>query len=491
MTRRWLVCLAGGLVVCVRICRLSRGWRGAAANHRFVAAVCLAAAGRPRSVLRRLPQQPRQDRWTRARCDRSAARGRARGDIGKGRAEAAWPHDAPCRAPAARRRRPTTPSCRSWRRRSTGRPRAMPNPGRTDTFRRLNRTEYQNAIRDLLALDVDVSALLPKDDVSHGFDNVGVGEFSPTLLERYLAAAQKVSRLAVGSPLPSPASHIVVLPADLTQEDHFDGLPFGTRGGTVVRHTFPLDGTYEIQVRLSRDRNENVEGLTEPHQLEVTLDGDARPALRCQPNRNVVGAYYADEAVDKNLNVRVPVQAGPHEIGVTFPRKTFALPETERQPYKAHFNMDRHPRIQPAVYSVSRHRAVRRRPGGRHAEPGPYLRVLPREGCGGSRLRQDDSLDAGAPRLSTAGHRCGPPGAARVLPGRTSRGRVRRRHRNGASGHSRQHGVPVPRRTRSARRGAEHGLSRQRSGAGLSLVVLPVEQHPRRRAARRWPSTAR
>ena len=110
--------------------------------------------------------------------------------------------------------------------------RAAPNPGRTDTFRRLNRAEYQNAIRDLLALDVDVSSLLPKDDASYGFDNVGVGDFSPTLLERYLAAAQKVSRLALGSPLPSPTSHIVVLPADLTQEDHVDGLPFGTRGGT-------------------------------------------------------------------------------------------------------------------------------------------------------------------------------------------------------------------------------------------------------------------
>ena len=162
---------------------------------------------------------------------------------------------------------------------------ARPNPGRTDTFRRLNRTEYHNAIRDLLAVDVDVSALLPKDDVSHGFDNVGVGELSPTLLERYLAAAQKVSRLVVGSPLPSPASHVVVLPSDLTQEDHIDGLPLGTRGGTVVRYTFPLDGTYDIQVRLSRDRNENVEGLTEPHQMELSLgrkapgavDGQAEP----------------------------------------------------------------------------------------------------------------------------------------------------------------------------------------------------------------------
>jgi len=230
---------------------------------------------------------------------------------------------------------------------------AHPNPGRTDTLRRLNRTEYQNAIRDLLALDVDVSALLPKDDASHGFDNVGVGELSPTLLERYLAAAQKVSRLAVGSPLPSPASHVVVLPADLTQEDHLDGLPLGTRGGTVVRYTFPLDGEYDIQVRLSRDRNENVEGLTEAHQLELSLDGKRLELLTIKPNRNQSGTYYADEAVDKNLKTRARVPAGAHELTVTFPRRTFALAETERQPYIAHFNMDRHPRIQPAVYSVS------------------------------------------------------------------------------------------------------------------------------------------
>ena len=230
---------------------------------------------------------------------------------------------------------------------------AAPNPGRADTFRRLNRTEYQNAVRDLLGLDVDVSSLLPKDDASHGFDNVGVGGLSPTLLERYLAAAQKVSQLAVGSPLPSPASHIVVVPSDLTQEDHVDGLPLGTRGGAVVKYTFPLAGAYEIQIRLSRDRNENVEGLTEPHEMEVALDGVRVGLFTVKPNRNQSGAYYADEQVDKDLKIRLPVTAGPHDLGVTFMRKSFALPETERQPHIAHFNMDRHPRIQPAVYSVS------------------------------------------------------------------------------------------------------------------------------------------
>ncbi|HEY6508527.1 MAG TPA: DUF1587 domain-containing protein, partial [Vicinamibacterales bacterium] len=228
-----------------------------------------------------------------------------------------------------------------------------PNPGRIATFRRLSRVEYQNAVRDILAVDVDVAALLPKDDASHGFDNVSSGELSPTLLERYLAAAQKVSRAAVGGPLPSPASHVVILPSDLTQEDHIEGLPLGSRGGTMVRYTFPRAGTYEIQMRLARDRNENVEGLIDPQQVELTLDGRPVQVFTVKPNRNQMGIYYADEAVDKDLRVRLAVSAGVHEVGVTFPRRTFALEETEREPSLAHFNMDRHPRTQIALYSVS------------------------------------------------------------------------------------------------------------------------------------------
>ena len=230
---------------------------------------------------------------------------------------------------------------------------ANPDSGRTDTFRRLNRTEYQNAVRDLLGLDVDVTALLPRDDASHGFDNVSVAGLSPTLMECYLSAAQKVSRLAIGSSVPAPGSHVVVLPADLTQEGHFDGLPFGARGGTAVHYNFPLDGEYEIQVRLSRNRNENVEGLTEPHQLELMLDGERLQLFEIKPNRNQLDSYYADEDVDKGLEVRLTVTAGPHVVGATFLTKSSALIETERQPYHAHFNMDRHPRTQPGVHSVS------------------------------------------------------------------------------------------------------------------------------------------
>ena len=226
---------------------------------------------------------------------------------------------------------------------------AKPNPGRTDTFRRLNRTEYHNAIRDLLDLDVDVSALLPRDESSHGFDNVTVGELSPTLLERYLSASQKISRLAVGSPIRSPGGDTILLPPDLTQEQRFEELPFGTRGGTVVQYTFPLDGEYEIQLRLTRDRNEHVEGLTAPHQVEVALDGERVQLFTVKP----AGREPDHSGVDRDLHVRVPVKAGSHALAATFLQKSSALLETERQPYLAHFNNDRHPRTQPALYTLS------------------------------------------------------------------------------------------------------------------------------------------
>ena len=226
---------------------------------------------------------------------------------------------------------------------------ANPNPGRTDTFRRMNRTEYQNAIRDLLSVEVDVGPLLPKDDSSHGFDNITVGDLSPTLLERYLSAARKISRLAIGSPVRSPGGDTMLLPPDLTQEDQFDELPAGTRGGASVRYTFPQDAEYEIQLRLTRDRNERIEGLTETHQVEVMLDGRRVQLFTIKPPAKTEEHEYADRA----LNIRIPVKAGPHTLAATFLKKSSALLETERQPYQAHFNMDRHPRIQPALYSIS------------------------------------------------------------------------------------------------------------------------------------------
>jgi mono/diheme cytochrome c family protein len=226
---------------------------------------------------------------------------------------------------------------------------ARPNPGRTATIRRLTRTEYRNAVRDLLAVDVDVSSLLPADESSYGFDNVTVGDLSPTLLDRYLSAASKISRLAVGRSSRAPGGETIRVPADLTQEGHIAGLPIGTRGGTVLEYTFPQDGEYEFQIRLTRDRDEHVEGLSEPHDVELLLDRERVQVFTVKPPQGEM----AHASADQHLKVRATVAAGPHAIGVAFLKKPSLVPEGSRQPYQARFNSYRHPRIQPAIYSVS------------------------------------------------------------------------------------------------------------------------------------------
>jgi hypothetical protein len=225
-----------------------------------------------------------------------------------------------------------------------------PEPGRTETIRRLNRTEYQNAIRDLLGVSIDAATLLPKDDASHGFDNVTVGDLSPTLLDRYIAAAQKISRLAVGSPTRHPGGDTFRFPADLTQDNPVEGLPLGTRGGGLISCTFPRDGTYEFQIRLARDRNEAVEGLSERHELVLLLDRAEVQRFTVSPPPGPNKDY---DHVDVHLKVRVPVGAGRREVGVTFLKNPSNLLETRRQPHAAHFNFHRHPRLGPAVYQVS------------------------------------------------------------------------------------------------------------------------------------------
>src|SRR5262249_34563811 len=137
------------------------------------------------------------------------------------------------------------------------------------------------------------------------FDNVTVRELSPTLLERYITAAQKISRLAVGGARPSPGGDTIRVRADITQEDRVEGLPFGTRGGALIRYTFPRDGEYEIQIRLARDRNEHVEGLSEPHELEVLLDRERVRSFTVKPPPG----RRDFENVDAHLKFRLSAKA--------------------------------------------------------------------------------------------------------------------------------------------------------------------------------------
>jgi hypothetical protein len=205
---------------------------------------------------------------------------------------------------------------------------SSPDPGRP-ALHRLNRAEYANAIRDLLALDVDASALLPPDDSSSGFDNnADVLGVSPALLESYLGAARKIGALAVGDPGIGPSTDTYRVRGDTSQDVHREGLPLGTRGGLLARHTFPLDGEYVINVRLLETTLASIRGLEFPHTLEVLLDDERVHAAVIGGEKDFVGsavnATDVVNAVEARLTVRLPVKAGPHTIAATFVQKTAA-----------------------------------------------------------------------------------------------------------------------------------------------------------------------
>jgi hypothetical protein len=205
---------------------------------------------------------------------------------------------------------------------------ARPNPGRP-VLHRLNRVEYANAIRDLLALDVDTASLLPPDDSSSGFDNnADVLGVSPSLLERYLSAAADISALAMGNRNLAPRSETYNVRGDLTQNGHIEGLPIGTRGGLLIRHTFPLDGEYVIKTRLLDTASGTIRGLQYPHQAEVLLDGErlrlASMGGDADFEQAVENSTASATAVNGRLTVRVSVTAGPHMVAATFLQRTAA-----------------------------------------------------------------------------------------------------------------------------------------------------------------------
>ena len=201
---------------------------------------------------------------------------------------------------------------------------AQPDAGRP-LIRRLNRTEYANAIRDLLALDVDAAALLPGDDSAYGFDTIAdVLGVSPALQERYLAAAARISALAVGDPSRAPVAETYRVRQDLSQNRHLDGLPLGTVGGLRVEHTFPLDGEYEFRVRLQTTNFGNLRGLDYPHQVETSVDGARVHAATIGGSADLALMFEqpqnAGEAIEARLTARVRVQAGRRPVSVAFVR---------------------------------------------------------------------------------------------------------------------------------------------------------------------------
>ncbi len=199
-----------------------------------------------------------------------------------------------------------------------------PNPGRP-TLHRLNRAEYANAIRDLLALEVDVGELLPADDIGYGFDNIAdVLQVSPLLLERYLAAATKISGLAVGDSTLPVSYQTYDVPRGLVQLDRMgEAMPLGSRGGASIRHRFPVDGEYEISVGLQRGRYDQFLGLERERKLDLRLDGQ-RLELFTIPADPRAGkqVHGTGHDPDSHLKVRVPVKAGTRTLIATFVKDT-------------------------------------------------------------------------------------------------------------------------------------------------------------------------
>jgi hypothetical protein len=199
---------------------------------------------------------------------------------------------------------------------------AKVNPGRVG-LHRLNRGEYGNAVRDLLALDVDVSSLLPADDANYGFDNIADSlTVSPTLMERYINAAWKISGLAVGDPKIPPTTYTFRNRPDLSQDRHIEGLPLGTRGGILVMYNFPLDAEYRFKVRFWGNTVNTVRGLELPSQVEVILDGARVKVVAMggpeDANLGNTNPTASAEQLSKRVELQMPVTAGPHHVGFTF-----------------------------------------------------------------------------------------------------------------------------------------------------------------------------
>ena len=201
-----------------------------------------------------------------------------------------------------------------------------PNPGRP-TLHRLNRAEYANVIRDLLALEIDVAEILPADDAGYGFDNIGdVLTVSPLLLERYMLAASKISRLAVGDINLGATYQTYSVRPGLVQVDRMsEAMPLGSRGGVVVRHRFPVDGEYEISVGLQRGRQDEFLGLGRERKLDLRLDDQRLGVFTIAADpRGIVHGTGKDP--DSHLKVRLPVKAGTRTLVATFLKDT-VMPE--------------------------------------------------------------------------------------------------------------------------------------------------------------------
>ena len=245
------------------------------------------------------------------------------------------------------------------------------NPGRTQAFHRLNQTEYQNSVRDLLDLDIDVADLIPTDAPDqYGFDNnADVLALSPLSVERYVSAAHKIAELAVGATPRGASINTYEVPLNLIQDDRLsEELPFGSRGGAAIEHMFPVDGEYRITLNLQTNYVDFVRGYDQPHEVELSLDGQHLETFAFGGDAPGTPAPYSYAGnirgnddweefmmafAEEGFEIQVNVKAGPRVIGATFPREMWEN-EGIQQPrlFGYHLAVTELPDANPAVDSI-------------------------------------------------------------------------------------------------------------------------------------------
>jgi len=248
---------------------------------------------------------------------------------------------------------------------------AQINPGRTQAFHRLNQTEYQNSVRDLLDLNVDVADLIPTDAPDqYGFDNnADVLALSPLSVERYVSAAHKIAEIAVGATPRGASINTYEVPLNLIQDDRLsEELPFGSRGGTAVEHMFPVDGEYRIRLNLQTNYVDFVRGYDQAHEVELSLDGQHLETFAFGGDAPGTPAPYSYAGnirgnddweefmmafAEEGFEIQVNVKAGPRVIGATFPREMWEN-EGIQQPrlFGYHLAVTELPDANPAVDSI-------------------------------------------------------------------------------------------------------------------------------------------
>ena len=374
------------------------------------------------------------------------------------------------------------------------------NPGRY-VVHRLNRTEYGNAIRDLLALDIDVAELLPSDGADFGFDNIASSlRTSPLLLERYLTAAQRISTLAVGDPTVRLGTTEYPISREFSQSGHIEGLPLGTRGGTQVRHVFPADAEYKLFGRLVRGVEEGyagVEGNETPDTFVITIDGEEVYSAQIGgPKDHEVQAKDMNEAkaiVDARMTGRAFVTAGPHDVGFTWRERPGQRQDVWqpalRDSQEVHMigglarlktvGVEGPYNVKGVSASASREKVFICKPASAADESACAQKIF--TNLARRAYRRPVTADDVEPPMQF--YSAGPRGERQL----------RRRNPRRRRAHSRQHVVPVPHGTRRRWRAGRCRTSGQRHRARLAAVLLPVEQHSRSAvdgSGRRRPSAS-